>query len=128
MTENVLVHFSDSDRLQVNLSILVYFVFTRESHQFKSLIFSIRDYYPLWQISPLSFKPLSTQISTSTPISSPFSIPGEMLSLPTIMHGAILCTLTLESASEMFGDANALMYFVLVFLDVCIEGVCGRRA
>ncbi|OJT11405.1 C-factor [Trametes pubescens] len=38
------------------------------------------------------------------------------------MHGAILCTLTLESASEMFGDANALMYFVLVFLDPVVAG------
>ncbi|EIW54652.1 batten's disease protein Cln3 [Trametes versicolor FP-101664 SS1] len=104
---------------------LVYPVPTRESHWFMSLlIHSIRDYYPLWQLVYQSTVFLSrSSISLGLP-----PLPGRLLSLPAFVQGAILCTLAFESAVGIFGDAHEGVSFALVFLLICVEGVCGGLA
>ncbi|KAL1948617.1 hypothetical protein VTO73DRAFT_10423 [Trametes versicolor] len=104
---------------------LVYPVPTRESHWFMSLlIHSIRDYYPLWQLVYQTTVFLSrSSISLGLP-----PLPGRLLSLPAIIQGAILCTLAFESAVGIFGDAHEGVSFALVFLLICVEGVCGGLA
>ncbi|KAI0667306.1 batten's disease protein Cln3 [Trametes maxima] len=104
---------------------LVYPVPTRETHWFMSLfIHSIRDYYPLWQLVYQSTVFLSrSSISLGLP-----PLPGRLLSLPAIVQGVILTTLSLESAVGLFGDAYAGLSFAFVFLLISIEGICGGLA
>ncbi|KAH9848813.1 batten's disease protein Cln3 [Lenzites betulinus] len=104
---------------------LVYPVPTRETHWIMSLlIHSMRDYYPLWQLVYQSTVFLSrSSISLGLP-----PLPGRLLPLPAIVQGVILCTLAYESAAGIFGDAHAGISFALVFLLICVEGVCGGLA
>ncbi|KAF8482724.1 batten's disease protein Cln3 [Russula ochroleuca] len=98
---------------------LIYPIPTLESSPvFGRIIYSIRDYYPLWQLVYQSTVFLSrSSLSLGLP-----ALPTRAISIPSIIQGFLLITLSSESALGYFPDSLAPG---LVFLLISVEGICG---
>ncbi|CCM05476.1 uncharacterized protein FIBRA_07697 [Fibroporia radiculosa] len=88
------------------------------------IIYSIRDYYPLWQLvyQTMVFASRSS-ISAGIP-----PLPTRYLSLPAIIQFCILGLLAFESAVGVFDERLEGRSFTFVFLLISIEGICGGLA
>ncbi|KAF9647783.1 batten's disease protein Cln3 [Thelephora ganbajun] len=104
---------------------LLYPVPSSEEHPVIILMIkSIRDYYPLWQLVYQVTVFLSrSSISLGCP-----PLPAKLLPVPAIIQLVILLALTYESAIGIFGESSEGTSFLLVFLLVSIEGICGGLA
>ncbi|KAF4579553.1 Protein BTN [Pleurotus pulmonarius] len=88
------------------------------------IIHSIRDYYPLWQLVYQSTVFLSrSSISMGLP-----PLPQRLLPLPAIVQGIILLILATEAAVGFFPDDSEGLSVLMVFVLVCVEGICGGLA
>ncbi|KAH6891774.1 batten's disease protein Cln3 [Coprinopsis sp. MPI-PUGE-AT-0042] len=106
---------------------LLYTLPSPESHWVLSkIIHSLRDYYPLWQLVYQTFVFFSrSSISLGLP-----RLPQRLLALPSIIQGLIFATLTYEAAVGFFppSDTDESRSIILVFLLICLEGLCGGLA
>ncbi|KAF9492666.1 batten's disease protein Cln3 [Pleurotus eryngii] len=88
------------------------------------IIHSIRDYYPLWQLVYQSTVFLSrSSISMGLP-----PLPQRLLPLPAVVQGVILIILATEAAVGFFPDDSEGLSVLMVFVLVCLEGICGGLA
>ncbi|KLO06520.1 batten's disease protein Cln3 [Schizopora paradoxa] len=104
---------------------LVYPVPNSSEHPIlSSIIKSVRDYYPLWQLVYQATVFLSrSSISFGLP-----PLPARLLSLPAIVQAVILLFLATESGLGIFPDNAEGLAIGVVFLMISFEGVCGGLA
>ncbi|KAF9515000.1 hypothetical protein BS47DRAFT_1328482 [Hydnum rufescens UP504] len=103
---------------------LVYPVPNATQHPFlHSVIKSLRDYYPLWQLIYQTFVFFSrSSISLGIP-----ALPRRLLPLPAILQGFILTSLVLESAFGLLPKSSN-QSIPWVALLIAAEGICGGLA
>jgi len=89
-----------------------------------TIIHSIRDYYPLWQLVYQSTVFISrSSISLGIP-----PLPEKLLPFPAIAQLLILVTLIYESAVGFFPESHPAASIIFVFLLISMEGIFGGLA